>query len=101
MNSAYGYVGVIHQNEDNEFVLSFPDLPGCSASALTEEELRGRAADALAEYLEKILLAGQSTPKPSNFTTILSDPRWREDRATRICAAKRGQGYDDKEDGIG
>jgi predicted RNase H-like HicB family nuclease len=101
MNTAYEFVGVVHQNAHNEFVLRFPDLPGCSASASTEEELRSRAAHALTEYLAPILLSGNSVPQPSMFTTILSDPRWRAGRAMRISAAECGLWQEDQGGRVG
>jgi hypothetical protein len=55
------------QNEASEFIPRFLDLSGCSASALPpEEELQSREADALAECLDRMLLAGRSMPKPYN-----------------------------------
>jgi predicted RNase H-like HicB family nuclease len=101
MNTVYEFVGVIHQIADEKFVLRFPDLPGCSASAPTEEVLCSRAAEALAECLTQILLIGNPVPQPSKFTKILSDPQWRDGRAMRISATERVQGRDDNRAKVG
>jgi predicted RNase H-like HicB family nuclease len=92
MSAATEFVAVIHENEDGEFVLQFPDLPECSAVAPTEDEARSIAADVLAEGLDAIRRFGEIIPKPSTFTAILADPKWCVGRSVRVRAAFRNLG---------
>jgi predicted RNase H-like HicB family nuclease len=92
MSAATEFVAVIHENEDGEFVLQFPDLPGCSAVAPTEGDARSIAAQVLADRLDSIRQTGQAVPQPSTFTAILSDPKWRDGRSVRVRAAFRDLG---------
>ena len=45
------YVYLIEQAKDGSYWAYFPDLPGCTSAAETEEELAGMAAEALGIYL--------------------------------------------------
>jgi predicted RNase H-like HicB family nuclease len=89
MSAAPEFVAVIHENEDGEFVLQFPDLPGCSAVVPSEGDARSIAADVLADRLDSIRQTGQAVPEPSTFTAILFDPKWRGGRSVRVRAAFR------------
>ena len=89
MDAKLEFVAVIQETESSEFVLRFPDLPGFSVVAASEQEARDLAAEALADHIETLRLAGEAIPNPSTFTAILADAKWRAGRSTRVRAAQR------------
>jgi predicted RNase H-like HicB family nuclease len=65
------YFAVIVQEPDMAFHASFPDLPGCAATAATFHGARVGAGRALARCLDHMKRAGDSIPEPSTLETII------------------------------
>jgi predicted RNase H-like HicB family nuclease len=74
------YFAVICQDLDMDFSVTFPDLPGCVASAATLEEARTLAGEALAIRLADMQRDGDLIPEPSSLETIV-------DREDKRCGA--------------
>ncbi len=54
--------------EDEGWIATFPDLPGCSAWGATEVEALNESHAAAAAWLKACKAAGNSIPEPSSLT---------------------------------
>jgi predicted RNase H-like HicB family nuclease len=79
------FIAVISNDPDRGFRVTFPDLPGRSAFAATFDDAKD-AAEALAACLGEMARDGVALPEPSSFTTILSNPQYRNGVAIRVPA---------------
>jgi predicted RNase H-like HicB family nuclease len=68
------YIALIHKEEDSDFGVSFPDLPGCVSAGSSLEEARRMGAEALAFHVEGLIEDGEPLPEPSTLDTIMRDP---------------------------
>jgi predicted RNase H-like HicB family nuclease len=59
---------------DGAYGVSFPDAPGCTAMAASQDEAINDAADALAEWVGDELAEGRQAPKPRQVEALLADP---------------------------
>jgi predicted RNase H-like HicB family nuclease len=75
------YVAVIHKDDESDFGVSFPDLPGVISAAATFDEARQMAAEALAFHLEGMVAGGEPIPEPSTLEAIIADNRNRDGAA--------------------
>jgi len=58
-----GYIALIHYPLDSlEWLVSFPDLPGCTSSGRSLEEAVANARGALSEHLARRLILGDEAP---------------------------------------
>ena len=80
------FVAAIRQTAAGSFAWQFPDLPGCSGSASTEDEAMDVAPDALANHLRKMAQGGESIPAPSTFNEISANLIWRSALLIRVEA---------------
>lgn len=72
-----GYViGLVHQDADSAFGVSFPDLPGCFSAADTLDNVLVNATEAVGLYLED-----QPIPIFRGIDAIKSDPDLAQDLA--------------------
>src|SRR5690606_40975124 len=74
---------VVHKISDDEFVVEFPDLPGCTATGRTFTEAERHAADSLRGHLESLMAVGAAVPQPSDLERIKSR---RESRGGAVIA---------------
>ena len=65
------YFAVIVQERDMAFHATFPDLPGCVATAATFDAARAAAGKALACRLADMEKAGGAIPAPSTLAAIV------------------------------
>jgi predicted RNase H-like HicB family nuclease len=70
-DGAREYFAVIVQEPDMTFHATFPDLPGCVATAATFDGARGAAGKALTRCLDDRKRAGDAIPEPSTLETIV------------------------------
>jgi predicted RNase H-like HicB family nuclease len=66
------YFAVIVQDADMAFHATFPDLPGCVATAATFDEARAAAGKSLARRLANMRRVGDSIPRPSPLKAIVA-----------------------------
>tara|TARA_R110001583_G_scaffold193866_5_gene363516 strand:- start:70780 stop:71178 length:399 start_codon:yes stop_codon:yes gene_type:complete len=59
--------------EDDSYIVSFPDLPGCITFAGTMDEAYGNARDLLPVYLEAMRDNGREIPLPTPFEDAQPD----------------------------
>jgi predicted RNase H-like HicB family nuclease len=65
------YFALIIQEPDMKFGVTFPDLPGCAATAPTFEEARAIAGETLAHHLANLEHDGDPIPTPSTLKAIV------------------------------
>ena len=69
-SDARTYAALVRQNSDDGFIVSFPDLPGCTAAGGTLEEACEVAREALALHLEELAARGEPVAAPSPANVI-------------------------------
>jgi antitoxin HicB len=55
---------VIEQDEDGQFVVECPSLPGCVSQGQTRDEAVANIKDAISDYLESLKKHGEAVPPP-------------------------------------
>jgi len=68
------YAALVHEDLERNFIVSFPDLPGCIAAGSALEEACKSARPALACHLENMIADGAAIPKPSSASDALAHP---------------------------
>ena len=68
------YAALVRQDDDGDFCVDFPDLPGCVAMGGTLEEACKTAREALALHLADRSAAGYDAPPPSCASDVLAYP---------------------------
>lgn len=58
---------------DGMWGAAFPDAPGCTAMANSQDEVINDAAEALAEWVRDELADGRSVPVPGSVEALLAD----------------------------
>ncbi|MBI9080292.1 MAG: type II toxin-antitoxin system HicB family antitoxin [Pseudodesulfovibrio sp.] len=64
------YFAVIHKDQDSDYGVSFPDLPGCITAGGTLAEVESMAREALAGHLEVMRDEGMDIPSPSDYAEV-------------------------------
>jgi predicted RNase H-like HicB family nuclease len=80
------FIAIILDAPGSGFIIVFPDLPECVASAPIFDEASGAAAKALAIHLDDMELDGIALPQPSSFTSVLARRQYRNGVAIRVRA---------------
>lgn len=68
------YPVVIHKDEDSDYGVTVPDLPGCFSAGETFDEALEMAREAMELHLEGLLDEGMNVPEPSPIESLLSNP---------------------------
>ncbi|SFX54842.1 type II toxin-antitoxin system HicB family antitoxin [Marinospirillum alkaliphilum] len=63
------YPIVIHKDNDTDFGVTVPDVPGCFSAGTTLEETIEMAHEAIECHLEGMLMDGEAIPLPSAIET--------------------------------
>ncbi len=66
------YPAVIHKDEDSDFGVTIPDLPGCFSAGASIDEALQQAREAIECHLEGLLLDDEALPTPTQDYTQLS-----------------------------
>ena len=73
MPEAFRYpIHLIWSDEDEGFIATAPDLPGCSAFGITQQEALSEMQDAIASWLDAMNAAGNAIPRPSVLPRTLN-----------------------------
>ena len=67
-----GYFGVIYKDQQSDYGIAFPDLPGCVSAGSSLEELDAMAREALKLHLAGMQEDGQEPPSPTPAREILA-----------------------------
>jgi predicted RNase H-like HicB family nuclease len=65
------YIYVIERANDGSYSAYVPDLPGCTTSGDTAEEVRDNIKDAVDSYIESLREHGESVPAPSASADVV------------------------------
>ncbi len=61
------YPAVVHKDDDSDYGVSFPDLPGCVTAGSTAQEALANAVEVLALHVSGLVAEGMEVPAPSAF----------------------------------
>ena len=61
------YIIIIHKDDDSDYGVTVPDLPGCFSAGSTLEEALINAKEAIEFHIEGLLRYNESIPKPLPF----------------------------------
>jgi predicted RNase H-like HicB family nuclease len=86
------YIGLIHQDAESDFGVSFPDLPGVVTAGTTLDEARDMAEEALALHIEGLIEDGDAIPEPLSLEEIMSDIENRSGVAILVSVKNRYYG---------
>jgi predicted RNase H-like HicB family nuclease len=65
------YVYVIEKANDGSFSAFVPDLPGCTTSGDTPDEVRKSIKDAVDTYIESLRENNEQIPPPSSTADVV------------------------------
>lgn len=62
---------IIEKADDGTYSAYVPDLPGCTTSAETIEEIRESIKDAVGAYLDSLREANEPIPQPNSIVDVV------------------------------
>ena len=65
---------VIHKEDDSDFGVTVPDLPGCFSAGSTMDEALDMAHEAIEGHVELLFEDGHPLPTPLNIAHHMSNP---------------------------
>lgn len=83
------YIALIHKDDDSDYGVSFPDLPGCVTAGSSLDEARTNAVEALALHIEGMIEDGEALPEPSDLSAMMKDRENRDAVAILVEAPAR------------
>lgn len=73
------FLAFIHKDPESDYMVTFPDFPGCITAGATLDEARDMAREALPFHIEGILADGEQFPDPMSLEQALAaDPIGRD-----------------------
>jgi len=66
----HSYLAMIRSLEPGRFLVEYPDLPGCTATASSFQDARQIAGALLAEHIRALLSKGVAPPPPRNMKQL-------------------------------
>jgi predicted RNase H-like HicB family nuclease len=72
------YPVVIHKDDDSEYGVTIPDLPGCFSAGSTIDEALFEVVEAIECHIEGLLLDGEPVPLPKSIENHQADPDFAE-----------------------
>jgi len=72
------YPIVIHKDENSDYGVTFPDLPGCFSAGETIEEALANAQEAAECHIEGILIDSEPIPVPTNIEKHKDNPNFED-----------------------
>ena len=75
MSSVRGqYLALVTKEEDSDWNVVFPDLPGCVTAGRSLDEAVAFAEEALALHVHGLRENGDAPPAPSDIEDVMADP---------------------------
>jgi predicted RNase H-like HicB family nuclease len=65
------YVYVIEKADDGSYSAYVPDLPGCTTSGDTADEIRANIKDAVASYIDSLREHKEPIPPPQSIADVV------------------------------
>jgi predicted RNase H-like HicB family nuclease len=75
------YIGIVHEDPDSAYGITFPDAPGCFSAADEMDDVFAMAAEALALWSEGMEEDGHASPPQRDLSEIRADPECQESLA--------------------
>lgn len=72
------YPIVIHKDDDSDYGVTFPDLPGCFSAGSTIEEAMTEAQEAAECHIEGILLDSEPIPVSTSIENHKTNPDFKD-----------------------
>ena len=72
------YPVVIHKDENSDYGVTFPDLPGCFSAGETIEEALANAQEAAECHIEGILIDSEPIPAPARISNHTKNPHFKD-----------------------
>lgn len=69
----YIYPALFHQNDDNSYTVTFPDLPGCITEGDSMADALKMAQSALSQWIEYLIDKKEAIPAASNPADMVTD----------------------------
>ena len=66
----HSYLAMIRSLEPGRFLVEYPDLPGCTATASTFQDARQLAGAMLADHIRELLSRGLTLPPSRNMREL-------------------------------
>lgn len=74
------YPVVIYKDQDSDYGVTVPDMPGCFSAGETIEEALDMAKDAILCHIEGLLIDDEDIPQPSPIDQNWDNPDFRDGR---------------------
>lgn len=68
------FIVVIHKDENSDYGVTVPDLPGCFSAGETVEEALDNVAEAIECHLEALMLDGERIPENQTIEQHRTNP---------------------------
>lgn len=65
---------VLHKDENSDYGITVPDLPGCFSAGTTFDEAFANAVEAAECHIEGMLIDGETVPSPKTVEAHLYNP---------------------------
>jgi predicted RNase H-like HicB family nuclease len=65
------YLYIVEKAKDGSYSAYVPDLPGCTTSGDTVEEVKAGIHDAVDVYIEELRADGQPVPEPTTTADLV------------------------------
>ena len=73
------YPIVIHKDNDSDYGITVPDLPGCFSAGTSMAEALQQAKEAIECHIEGLLLDNETLPTPTqNYTLLAEKPEYKD-----------------------
>jgi predicted RNase H-like HicB family nuclease len=69
---------VIHKDDDSDYGVTVPDLPGCFSAGRTVDEALAMAKEAIELHLEGMIEDGEAVPKPKGIEVHRTNRDYRD-----------------------
>jgi len=73
-----GFVAVLLEDAEREFLIHFPDLPGCFTRGATRDQACRFAGETLALHLARFAALGSPVPVTRSLEALRAEPEHRE-----------------------
>lgn len=71
------YPVVIHKDNDSDFGVMVPDIPGCYSAGSTYDESLNNAIEAIECHLKGLLMDNESIPVGTSLDSWIADPSYK------------------------
>lgn len=70
------YAVAIHKDEDSDYGVSVPDLPGCFSAGDTLDDAMNQVVEAIETHIEGLMIDGEPVPAASEIEALRADENY-------------------------